>query len=330
MAKERIAYIDCLKGLLILLVVLHHLPDALDNSTAINAARIIRYLQPFYVGFFMSAFYIASGMVTSFDKPFGKFFLSGFKSLMIPAFVFHYLFPLNVFSENGWGLTGHELILTLFRGASWFCSSMFLARLFYWFLVKYVDKTLFRLFILLAMSFVGAILYTLDVLEPWSIWHALSLTVFYEIGKIIGEKRFTLKQSTLSAILYFFFVVVLIFAQVRTPRISYSSMVAPHEVIPYNVLSLLAIIPLIWLSEKLCHYQFLNYLGKGSLVIFLTHGFFLRLFVYLYVSMFPMCKYVLVSDFIFPLCTYLFALGMSCIMIEVFNKKYIKYLLGKF
>lgn len=327
MAKKRIAYIDCLKGLLILLVVLHHLPDALDNSTAINAARIIRYLQPFYVGFFMSAFYIASGMVTSFDKPFGKFFLSGFKSLMIPAFVFHYLFPLDVFNSSGGGT--NDFIYTIFRGASWFCSSMFLARIFYWILVKYISNSLFRIGILILMSAIGAEAYTLDLLEPWSIWHALSLSIFYEVGYLIKSHRFNLYQSGLSIMVYLSIIVVLVFTKVNIPRISYSSMLSVSQVIPYITLSILAIIPLIWISEKLCKIKILNYLGRGSLVIFLTHGFFLRLFIYLS-NKIDISYSNISTEILLPLLTYLFALACASLMIELFNQRYFKYLLGKF
>lgn len=83
---KRLSYIDVAKGLLILLVVYDHLPDMYMYKLNLSN-EYIEYLdktQWVYKLFFMLAFFCITGMCSNFNKDFKTFFISNYKSLIIP------------------------------------------------------------------------------------------------------------------------------------------------------------------------------------------------------------------------------------------------------
>ena len=81
--KTRIDYIDNVKGILILLVVLGH---CIDGET---------YLKTVIYSFHMPAFFIISGILLNYSsavgKNFGAFLLSRIRQLLIPYILFEFL-----------------------------------------------------------------------------------------------------------------------------------------------------------------------------------------------------------------------------------------------
>lgn len=70
MAKERLHYIDVLKGILILLVVVGHTTwqaetNGVDNVLFLSMKEINFMIVPF----FMAAFFAVTGYCANFDKP---------------------------------------------------------------------------------------------------------------------------------------------------------------------------------------------------------------------------------------------------------------------
>lgn len=84
--KSRLHWIDISKGILILLVVFHHLPQVvLSKGQECVFWQAYDDLKSYYACFFMASFFILSGYVSNFDKRFPRFIWDSFKGIIIPV-----------------------------------------------------------------------------------------------------------------------------------------------------------------------------------------------------------------------------------------------------
>ena len=85
---EREKYIDIAKGLLILMVVIHHLPQVGNRLCNLNSEFLNTINSYSFVvsAFFMQAFFIITGLCSSFNKPVKQFISSNFKTLIWAGF----------------------------------------------------------------------------------------------------------------------------------------------------------------------------------------------------------------------------------------------------
>ena len=88
MQKTRLHYVDIAKGLLILMVIIHHIPQYYLTNGHNNYLKYMDDNSFIYSSFFMASFFILSGYVSNFSKPFIAFSIKNFKSLMVPSFAF--------------------------------------------------------------------------------------------------------------------------------------------------------------------------------------------------------------------------------------------------
>lgn len=132
--KQRIDYLDVAKGIGILLMVSAHIYDS-------------EYYQVIVYSFHMPLFILISGFLLgksrNADKPFGKFFISRFKGLMVPyiiteicvlpLFYFRYGYQL---SDLKWIITDSLFLYHTRGNATWFLLSLFLSENIFWLLRK--------------------------------------------------------------------------------------------------------------------------------------------------------------------------------------------------
>lgn len=86
--RERCHFIDVAKGILILLVVLHHQP-MIDKENGIENTFLLCLgnASSYYNAFFMPAFFVITGYCTNFySKSISHFFVHQVLSIMLPAF----------------------------------------------------------------------------------------------------------------------------------------------------------------------------------------------------------------------------------------------------
>ena len=79
--KERLHYIDVMKGITMLVVVLHHvLWITVDLKNVTNSTMLFLHgWQDMLASFIMPAFFFCTGYCSSFNKAFKPFFISNFK-----------------------------------------------------------------------------------------------------------------------------------------------------------------------------------------------------------------------------------------------------------
>lgn len=82
---NRLSYIDSAKGILIIIVIMHHLPQVAIRICEIDSdnLQIMDSYSFLYCSFFMQAFFFITGFCTSFEKEFSEFFLRNFKTIIL-------------------------------------------------------------------------------------------------------------------------------------------------------------------------------------------------------------------------------------------------------
>lgn len=183
--KIRITYIDIAKGILIMLVLYDHLPDVYEYvlQGQNEIIHTIDQSQWVYKCFFMPAFFVITGMCSSFNKPFRQFLISNFKSLIIPNVVFTLVGAIPQV-----GLSTFKMIL-LYFGEYWFLTSLFVSKVICYFINKYISGTLLKIIILLTLVAVGFMASSV-VPSKYNIlywYYSFSLSIFIYIGQCLRQ-----------------------------------------------------------------------------------------------------------------------------------------------
>ena len=76
MSNPRLAYIDVAKGVLISIVIFHHISFQANMAGIHNGCIQWNFtFLPLYASWFMPAFFIITGLCSNFNRPIGSFLL---------------------------------------------------------------------------------------------------------------------------------------------------------------------------------------------------------------------------------------------------------------
>ena len=144
--KERITYIDAVKGIAILLMLLGHILIFFRNKTGNNHSDLLILIYTFH----MQVFFILSGILYNEKKWQGNivgFVRSRFRTLMIPYIFFDIIGGIiNLFINNN--INYNELRTVVYNtitiqpniGPNWFFSAMFIANILTYICIKYYKE----------------------------------------------------------------------------------------------------------------------------------------------------------------------------------------------
>lgn len=333
MAKsERLSYIDIAKGILIMLVVFHHIPHIVKNAGICDSLCILldskRYI---YSTFFMPAFFLVTGFCSNFDVPFFDFLKKNVKTILIPAFC------LGAISE--WirliGLGETQLIaycklgfstFIKFGGPYWFLSSLFLSKIIYWIENRFIKSTKMKFAVSLLLLIIGiGINNRCTIVEYWYFLHAFALSFFLFAGQIEKKKQFHGNKYVFCCSLLIYGVLIF-FLKVHP---SVTAFIAVSDVyIPcFITLSLSGSFMLLYICKKFASCVFFERLGKDSLIIYTLHIAIARIMVNILSGYFcvSMMKSFLTFLFIYSATLLILMLFAKCL-----NTKYFQFLIGKF
>ena len=349
MQEKRLQWIDVAKGLLLLMVVFGHIRGHAYSMGYNNTSiEIIDFFSNVFIPFYMPCFFVITGFCSSFNKPFKKFAVSSFKSIMIPAFFFSFVFSVSYHVYDYKILLSFAKNILLFGGNYWFLPALFLSRLLYWLISKY-SKTGKQIAVFCAISFILGFAFKgiLPEKELWWFAHVLLMLPFLGIGQwlkhIFGEIE--LSRFFLYSIIAYSLILIVVFVLVKTGVVYADSYLFVPGItqklfninvpmfIPLVLLSVIGSFALLGLSYKINHNKILEFLGKNSLVIYCAQGYVLNnTLSYLkklsnviginYQSLIPSILLILLSFVI----TVLICSAISWIM----NMKHVRVFLGKF
>lgn len=123
--KRRLNYLDLAKGLLISLVVFHHIPYVLRNvDPSIYIEDMIK-MEVFYTSFFMCAFFMITGMTFCPNGTLWTFVKKNFRALILPGILLAIINRITLSYLLGKELRIDIIGLLVRGGEYWFLTSLF-------------------------------------------------------------------------------------------------------------------------------------------------------------------------------------------------------------
>lgn len=345
MGNSRLHYIDVAKGLLILMVVYGHIDGTATELGFVNSSidDIHRGVNVF-VAFYMPCFFVITGFCSDFGKPFKTFFLSSIKTILLPAFLFSF-----VFSE-AWNLTDLTFLKNfiykwiLFGGEYWFLSALFIARILYWILNRI--SSLYIVTICFVSFVLGFIMSSMSHnYEIWWYVHALCMLPYLGLGQLL--KSLSCKYDIYYYSTYFVISYIALFIGiVAMSRNSFLQKDCFFDVpgvtqgfinlnytmfLPLLLLSVTGSLALLYISKFISSNKTLEFLGKNSLVIYCVQGISLK-YSMSYISKLGGAKFDMdyMISIILLLLSFIVAVLICSIIAWVMNLRYMRFAIGKF
>lgn len=331
--KERLHYIDLAKGILILMVAYGHIGyqlchnDGFDNIYMEKLSEISNV----WVAFFMPAFFVVTGMCSNFCKQWKPFVVSQFKSLIVPAFTLALIVNiLGVLLADKEFYLGVKVFL---KGNSyWFLFSLFVAKMVYYKLNKYVRslKHIVMSTLVLYLIFVLINNFLPQIPNYWCWIHALGLVPFLALGQVLRKYDVLNRRRVLflSGGAYLILLIIYLLFDIKIPRITGGIYVPVVQMIPCLILSATGAIALLKLCMKIGSISWLECLGKHSLVIYCIHEGLIAIIS-------PWLENNIVQAscgqaFVYYTMIWIYIVTVSWLISLLLNKKPFNILLGKF
>lgn len=277
MAKERLHYIDIFKGICLILVVIHHAPLAYMGHFA-QQGSVLWYINNFAIAFFMPAFFVATGYCTNFNQRFKVYLLKNIKTIMLPCYCLYYLnryinnFNTWLFEDASWLTISHWLapgIRTFVAegGFYWFLSALFIAKLLMY-LICFINSKLYQAICAIGFLVIGTYLYQYDTLPNYFFYqHAFILVSFMFFGRILKEHETKIvgvaKRISVPFVLCVLFLPLI---GIEIPTVTRTITVKLFSLPLFVALSLSGSVIVWYLSRLISKSNWLEYIGKGSLV----------------------------------------------------------------
>lgn len=325
--RTRLGYVDIAKGVLITYLLIHHIIDFGISNFELGdnyVLTILRELQrPIMLCYFMQAFFFITGYCSNFDNPFTVFLKKQIKSLLIPALIFTVLYYSAKFDFKSLFET-----LIYFGGRFWFITSLFIAKLFYWLLNKYIKNGVVLFSILLVVSFLSTII-NLEGYFPNYWWNrqTMDLCLFLYIGQFMRGKIENRKIQFCSLLIYVITISICYIFEIKIPHVTAGFYTMPSTWFIHILLSLSGTLLLMVICKCINNNKTLEFLGKNSLTIYLFQDVVITLFLKIFASEL-LNNDILISVFI-VLFIWICALIVLSAISLFLNTKYLKWTLGK-
>ena len=352
-ANTRIKWIDVCKGILILLMVWGHIPNISErHGIEVKYMNEFLAMSPYYVCWFMQAFFIMTGFTTNFEVGGGVFVKKQIKTIIIPwlsfsiiSRVFYVLYLGEGLYYNYDGLNYFFLIEDY-----WFLSALFFSKITLFVLKKTIQSEMIICFILICMMVVGflSIVIFNNTPNPYHYYNYLHfkdflcMAFFIWVGTIL--KRYYVYHSFIFKISVAFFVMMFVFRSylnsllcfigieysVLNPVVisHYANIHSIYQLPIYVFYVLTGSFSMFYFVQKIKPLFIFSYFGRNSLVIYCAHFVFLCVYIDLvYVMITPDN---LLSSLLFLLSVMTLSLLSLFIIIRLLEYRPFKYLLGKF
>lgn len=278
--KKRDESIDILKGLLIFFLVVHHANDWGYHGLGINcdALQLILIIQrPLILCYFMQAFFLVTGICSNYNKPIKEFLLNQVKQLLIPAIIFSLL--LRVMSGVD-EFSANDAIHILARGGEfWFLTAMFLGKIIYYLMNKFIQNKKIVLAVLLLLSFCGTLLNELDMIKNYY-WHRqiFDLTLFIAVGNLFKDKIVGKKIGIVCLSVYVVTCITCLFIYGSDiPYVTAGFGTSIDSWIFHVILAFCGSVAVLNICKQIKNSKILEYMGRQSLVVYIFHVYFLKI-----------------------------------------------------
>lgn len=339
--KERVSYIDVAKGLLIVLVILHHLPQyalrilSIENDFLVSADDVSKY----YAGFFMQAFFFISGYCSNFDIEFKPFLLKNIRTILAPMLFFHIMcygidgilhFNFNclnsLFTKDFW---------LYFVEEYWFLSALFIMKMLYYTINSIMkNRYVMCVLILLLMIVSIAINNRTGIEDPshyrnfWHYRNAFSMLLFLAVGHFLRNREVGHVYLQICGVCYFLICIYLSTRGIPIPQYTHRCLVSTHQIPLFMLIAFLGIGMVLGVAKTIGHNRYVEFLGRNSLTVYATQILCISCMERLYLKFFDTpCS--MLEGFLFYVLVALLSLASCSCFAYIINKKYVAFIIGK-
>lgn len=331
MSKERLHWVDVSKGILILLLLLHHFSSA-KRVLGIDGEyfTFITCWQQLYTAFFMQAFMIMSGYCSNFNKSSQQFWMGVIKQLVIPFIFFQFVICcISSMEKSDFTLNGIFSIGYLLGGTNlWFLNALIVSKIIIYYMRK-VFHNIYTIFIFTLLLLLIA--HTLDYFDLGTnflcIRQSLGSVFFVYFGCMLREKEGLFSKCSLLGYIYPYVLLMLLFFKLPIPA-STANMASLILVPLFVPLSISGSMAFFTLCKKINSSAFLEYFGRNSLIVYGVH------FKLLCVSIILTLQIINVNNFLMGIIASIIiytTMVLACtFIIELFERVPMKWLVGRF
>ena len=328
--SERIVWLDTAKGLLITGVVVWHALCMTPIKTTPIGWRVRGWVGIILLPFFMHAFFAITGYCSNFRKPLGRFLLDNAKTLLFPSVLCSFILS-AIHGRLDWA-NAWETIRTL--GGRWFLVALFLSKLLIWIVERIPSRYRFPAIVSMAALGMALGIGCPKTDFPWY-QQALALSPFVFAGAFLKKRAVSWTAPlvwfvVLASVFWVSAVGLYLHQGVRAPWFAYQFLLTWKQ-IPVSVLlaiggTTVTALAARWLTNTSVG-PFFGKLGTASLLVYLVHGEFLRLFFRPMAQAIPTARMPFFLELVLVLV--FLVLASSALLFHLLNRKYVKWVLGK-
>jgi len=288
---KRINWIDTLKGIGIIFVVLGHAPIS---------GKFCNYIFTFH----MPLFFFISGYLFSMTRypKILNFIKSRIKSLLVPYCCFSALAILILIYRSHFEINNVSVDFLLvfksfllakrnfifYNNPLWFLPSLFVVEISYYLIKKYVKSNVLIMLLLFVFGYIGVIkLQTLNSVNPlpWGFDNGMFYILFYGLANILREIKDKIKYKNIFKFVLFLYSIsstlLFYFKQNLYGKIFNAQLLNVSGYFAYLYflhLALIGIFTYLAISKLLFKSKILNYIGNNTLTYFALHiclGFYI-------------------------------------------------------
>lgn len=157
------------------------------------------------------------------------------------------------------------------------------------------------------------------------------MVIYLYIGKYLkkNDKFISAHSSSIfiiSLLIYILYVWVLIHHNLHLPRLTLTLSIYPLEILPFVVGALTGTNVVLHISRKIVHNTLLEFFGRNSLLIYLTHWIIIKLLILMWNHFCPLCH---ISPLVMSIVLFFTTLSICTLLIQLFKNKYLSWMLGK-
>lgn len=307
MINKRIAYLDLVKGVCMIMVVMLHLGGVGKSDYKIYPEFLWLFMLP--------CFFIVSGYFFSNRQQFKSFVYKKTRQLLVPYFVF--LAPVYLYNW-AWAYIHSMPYNQVIKQSSvhndplWFIFSLYIMIIIYYGLNKCVRNKIILGGIVLCMSLIGEYIGRLQIIDiKWT--NSLSYMIYFYLGnmwKANEEKLYHMFKT------WIYIVMALLFMAIAIP---FQLSGICHDFIMQSPLYFIGALSgtavMIWILRPVGRLPLLNFIGRNTLLILCVHQYVL----------FAVCR---LSGFSDPWVQLAFTIMILYLFVFVVNR-YTPWLVGK-
>lgn len=270
--KKRIEYIDLMKGICIILIILLHNQIYLSNDNINDILKNMRI--PLY--------FCLSGLFFKEYNGFYDFIIRKFNELMIPFIFFSYFPIILYYIGDKYGLKTYILMgIEPYNGPLWFLRCLFITYILYFFFRKITKELslVIQTFIIFSISFFTYILIQYYISLPQNIILTISHNIltafialpFFHIASIIKNKQLLSKNIDGKYIIILFGIFFLVWVLTFQKNIDYKTIHFGKNFI-FLYASALGGTGCVWcIAYAIKKMFYVSYIGRYSLIALGTH-----------------------------------------------------------